>query len=76
MKTIFKNFLKDNKAYISFLYELELKPERVTFDEFIENRPPDYFIWEAFFWTATIDGDPFWRDINIKWTKKVEEMKS
>ena len=82
-KKLFIRFLKENNCYEHFIYSMVNNDNYMfrfnNIDELInfaivrrfENFFTDSEIYRAFFWSDTIEGNEYWKDINNKWLKIV-----
>ena len=76
MKTKFKKFLIDNRAYEKFVRNI--KNERdMNFDEYCEiDGIWDRVLTSAFYWYRTTEGEKYWNVLNNKWEKLLENDQS
>ena len=67
MRDKFIEFLKSEDAWEKFLEEYE-KQNILTIDDFFkaQEQPSEYLFW-AFVWNETKDGDDYWEELDSKW---------
>ena len=81
MKAFIK-FLKENDAYMKYRINLEeythgrskhhydIRGNFYTFPDY----PPEYLIYNAFYWVGTNEGWEYWSDLDYKWNKHLKNM--